>query len=539
MKPFRTIGAKVERWRPWFMALALTLAVIWPLESPAQVAAPALPPAASTEPTTPAAETNPTRYRLIERYSAETDPGAVKARELSQYRVACRDVLRVVTEKPQGTPDRREMIVQVIYSERPAAVNASGMVTDSIRRYEALRVSPMPADAKPSDPKPLDGLSIWYKTRLNAPGLIISLTPNHALSETEYSISRQLVYLPDLATVLPPLPTRVGERWRVPRTAARALFGDDPVAGEGLAATLVEVKPAASGTEMLAVIKVAGSAELGMARVEYTLNAQMIFTFAKPAADAPAPSPAAPASAAPTVDAVGAITELRLARGSTSLIPGGTGRLKSTVTWEMVLQRQTAPGASSAPILVPSPAPIPTEATTWLVYSDPKGRFHFRHPQDLLPQRGPALEEGLVQLFDDRMNNEEARTLTIRLQPKTGKPAEDKASLDPESHLKDLKDEWSKTRQKFKLDKTGWLAEADWSPNKMKVFRAEATVVPPATAAGKAEPPIFLDHYLVLFSQNESLAIDAMTGQAKPEPFRKQVEAILKSFQLGPFKPPA
>lgn len=540
MNPLRKTSASMKRLRPLMTSLALAMVIV--PASKGQVAAPTQPPATTNPVAAPGelgtsgtAEPDQTRYRFVERYTVESDPKAIKPGELSQYRVACRDVLRIVTEKPQGTPDRKEMTVQVIYSERPAAVNASGMVTDSIRRYETLKISPLPPDARPGDARPLDGLTIWYKTRPNTPGLILSLSPNHPLSEVEYSITKQLVYLPDLSTLLLTTPKRIGERWRVERTAARTLFGEDPIAGEGLAATLAEIKPAANGTDMVAVINVTGSAELGLSRVDNSLNAQVSFTFAKPAMAGPAP---ATASATPSVDAPGAITEVRLARSSTSQAPGGNGRLKSAFTWELTLQRQTAPGATSAPIPMPSKeAQIATQANTWLVYNDPKGRFHFRHPQDLLPQRGPALEEGLVQLFDQRMINEEVRSLTIRLQPKTGKPAEDKAILDPDAHVKELKDEWARTKQKFTIDKQGLLPKADWAPNKMDVFRVEATVRPPSGRDGKVEPPIFLDHYLVKFTQNESLAIDAMTGQAKPEPFRKDVEEILKTFQLGPYKP--
>ena len=540
MNLLRKTSASVKRLRLLMTALGLALVIV--PASKGQVAGATQPPATANPDaasgelgTAGTAESDQTRYRFVERYTVEADPKAIKPGELSQYRVACRDVLRIVTEKPQGTPDRKEMTVQVIYSERPAEVNTSGMVTDSIRRYETLKIAPLPSDAKPGDSRPLDGLTTWYKTRPNTPGLILSMSPNHPLSEVEYSITRQLVYLPDLSTMLLTTPKRIGERWRVERTAARVLFGEDPVAGEGLTATLAEIKPAANGTDMVALIKVTGSAELGLSRVDNALNAQVSFTFAKPA-----PSQTAPAkpSATPSVDALGAITEVRLARSSTSQAPGGNGRLKSAFTWELTLQRQTVPGATSAPIPMPSKeAQIATEANTWLVYNDPKGRFHFRHPQDLLPMRGPALEEGLVQLFDQRMLNDEIRSLTIRLQPKTGKPAEDKASLDPDAHVKELKDEWARTKQKFTIDKQGILPKAEWAPNKMDVFRVEATVKPPVGRDGKVEPPIFLDHYLVKFTRNESLAIDAMTGQTKPEPFRKDVEKILKTFQLGPYKP--
>ena len=38
------------------------------------------------------------------------------------------------------------------------------------------------------------------------------------------------------------------------------------------------------------------------------------------------------------------------------------------------------------PLAIPKPTPVATPENSWLTYADPKGRFHFRHPQGFEPQ---------------------------------------------------------------------------------------------------------------------------------------------------------
>lgn len=474
-----------------------------------------------------------TRYRFVERYAPES-PNGGSAGEIGQYRVANRDVLRVETEKDQGAPDRKETTVQVIYTERPAAVNSSGTVTGMVRRYDAYRVTP-PLDTKPSVKPPLQGLSVWVQPRPGATPQILTLTEKHPLTETEFTIStRYLMGMPDLAGVLPALPSRVGDRWAVPRAAAQALLGDRPMQQpRALVAELVDVRRAPDRPEMVAVIKVTGNAKLPPNGSDTALNAQVLFKFAPPAPVLPPGAGAADTPAPPsTVDARGAITDVRLARTSTSAVTGGNGRLRRTLTWELTLQRDlTRPGA---PLAVPPRAPAMTPANSWLTYDDPQGRFHLRHPQDMHPkvEAGPD-SDGSLQLLDEHAGTLEGRVVTIVLQNKTGDPQKDRDNRDPDFHKKDLNDNWTRNRRDVLHGPSGWLPEADWSPFKMKVYRIEAAEKPSDPSA-RDVPRIFLDHYLILFTRDESLAVDAITGQDPPLPFRKQVEEILKTFALGP-----
>ena len=205
-----------------------------------------------------------------------------------------------------------------------------------------------------------------------------------------------------------------------------------------------------------------------------------------------------------------------------------------TMTWELTLQRMTwSAGRRGDPRAEQGPG-RPDDANSWLTFDDPLGRFHFRHPQDMHPQNDPLLRVRRTSSCSSTTGAgaTEGRVLTITLQPKTGKAEEDRKSRDPEFHKKDLNDNWARNRRDVLHGPAGWLPEADWAPYKMKVYRIEAAEKPSGTAA-RDVPRIFLDRYLVLFSRNESLVVDAMTGQDPPVAFRKQVEEILKTFALS------
>jgi hypothetical protein len=286
----------------------------------------------------------------------------------------------------------------------------------------------------------------------------------------------------------------------------------------------VEVHPSADGKELEAVISVSGRAFLPKLG-DTLLNARILFQFSPPAD-----------LTATTVDAKGSIREVRLARTSTSSVPGPNVRLKSRLTWELILQRRTPPPDVALPA-VPAKTPEPTVANSWLTFEDPKGRFHFRHPQEFLPQNLPMLEQDdMIQLADAQAGTDEGRIITLKLQPKTGNVEEDHKNLDPESHLKDLKDEWNRSHQDVHVDTPGWLPEADWKPLGMKVYRIQAALTPKEPE--RRNQRIYLDHYLVQFTRNESLVVDAMTGLDDPRAFRKQVEDILKTFKLSPVNAP-
>ena len=475
-----------------------------------------------------------TRFRFIERYA--TEASEPQPRQIGQYRVASRDVMEEMKEKPQGAPDRQEMTIQDIYNERAAAVSSSGGVTDTVRGYEAFRVSPVP-EGWPVSKKPLDGLTIWYKPRPAGQPLIMSLTPNRLLTGAEYEFSAKVMFLPDLTGALPALPSRIGDRWRLPKSAASTLLAARPIDGDPLVGTLLEVRKAATGTDLVAVVGVTGRGLMLPLGSETILNARLVFTFAPPPG-APDGNTGPVASSDGVMDARGAITEVRLARSSTAAVPGSNGRLRRILNWQVILHRQLIPPAGTEPLVVPTPPPVATPENSWLSFSDRKGRFHFRHPQELLAQRNPFLEaENTLQLSDSSLNATDGRIVKIKLLGKVGSAEDDKTPRDPDSLVKALNEEWAKNKQDVLPGAKGWLPEADWAPFKMKVFRYQAALKP-GGAAGKDVPRIYLDRYLIQLTQNQSFLIDSMTGQDPPQPFRKLVEDLIKTIQLGAVSAP-
>ncbi len=457
-----------------------------------------------------------TRYRFIERY-APTEDGA-KPEVITQYRVAIRETIKTSVDNPQGTPQRNETTLQTISSERASQFSGTGAVTAVVRRYEAFRVTPVPSGGRL-----LEGLTLWYRPRAGQAPQILNLTEKATLRDLEYNVAARQVYLPDLTAVLPALPSRVGERWKVPLTAAQAMLGERPTRGEPLMATLQEVKPGAKGPMWVALIGVTGRAYLQGG--ETLVNARIRFEFAPPtAADA---GPDRARGEAGTVDARGAITEIRLALATTVGLAAPDDRLRRTQTRELVLERQR--GTGGPPLAIPEPAPTPTEENSWLTYDDPKGRFHFRHPQDFRPApRAGADAVDLVQFRPEGLG-----VVTLQMQVKGDDPAADRQNLDPETHRTRLNAEWAAGRLDVKRGPVGWLPEADWAESQLKVYRIEAVLKPPADDAAGRQSRSF-DYYLVLTRRAESLTVAATTVQDPSLGFRDQVEAILKTYKLGP-----
>ena len=286
---------------------------------------------------------------------------------------------------------------------------------------------------------------------------------------------------------------------------------------------------------MVAVIRVTGDAKLPPNGSDTLINAQVLFRFSP--RRSPRPPPTARRPAADDVDARGAITEVRVARTSSSAVPGGNGRLRRTLTWELTLQRDLA--ERRRPDRRPPPAPAADPGQLVADLRRPQGPVPLPPPARDAPQDRPRPRQRREPPAPRRAAGTlEGRVITFVLQDKTGDPEKDRNIRDPEFHKKDLNENWARNRRDVLHGPSGWLPEADWTPYRMKVYRIEAAEKP-SGAAARDVPRIFLDHYLILFSQNESLAVDAITGQDPPTPFRKQVEEILKTFSLGPSGGPA
>jgi hypothetical protein len=224
-----------------------------------------------------------------------------------------------------------------------------------------------------------------------------------------------------------------------------------------------------------------------------------------------------------------------MAQTATYPIPESENRLKETTTFELHLERRRQPttpnaavGAKDAPLPVPETAPTANEDNNWLVYDDPQGQFHFRHPQDLRlePRLG---DPNVVGLVDQQLRG--SYSLVIHLLPKEANPERDRQSRDPDFHRRELYSLWEKQHREVVKGPTGWLPEADWIPLKRKVYRIEAATQ--QAGGGANTPRIYCDYYLILFTTNQAMVVRAMTVEDHLK-FRDQTEAVIKSFQFGP-----
>jgi hypothetical protein len=465
-----------------------------------------------------------TRFRFVERYGTADERSRLDL--LGQYRVAIRDTVKVTTEVAQGTPERTEVTEQTIFAERPAEVSSSGSVVAAVRHYEAYRITPKDPGTKPSRRAPVEGLTLWYQPKEGASPELLSLTEGRGLREEEYRIVARQLFLPDLAAVLPALPSRVGDRWAITAAGARALLGQPPFRGsQPLAGELLEVRQSAQGPDWEAIVGVKGKVVLPGG--ETALNARLTFAF--PPAARPEPAAGKSAGEPAEVEARGAVTQLRMATSSTGLAEPNS-RLRKFIVRELVVGRQLDnPGT---PLAIPKPAPTPTEANSWLTYDDPEGKYHFRYPQEFHHARRPEPES--VELYRPRAPVYDAVELMRNLT--TGDPAADRRNRDPEFHYEVLKERWAQSRMQVIRGPRGWLPEADWAPLKRKVYRIETALRPPKS---KGDLRIHNDLYLVQFGRDESLSVITDTSQEPPTAFRKEIEAIIRSFDFGPSDAPA
>ena len=96
------------------------------------------------------------------------------------------------------------------------------------------------------------------------------------------------------------------------------------------------------------------------------------------------------------VTGAGRVTYAALSHAAARTAPGADGRLKTTITSELILERRPlaslarANAPQPAPLTLPETPPTQTEANSWLTYVDPEGRFDFRHPQEFRACTRPA-----------------------------------------------------------------------------------------------------------------------------------------------------
>ena len=80
-----------------------------------------------------------TRFRFTEHYT--TADTKSRPSDIGTYQVGAKVIHRIVTEQEQGASERFEGTTSIVFTERPTVINISGLVTDTVRRYERFEVS--------------------------------------------------------------------------------------------------------------------------------------------------------------------------------------------------------------------------------------------------------------------------------------------------------------------------------------------------------------------------------------------------------------
>ena len=165
-------------------------------------------------------------------------------------------------EKPQGAPDRAEISRQTIYTERPSRSASSARLTSAVRRYDRFSLKD-PGSDRVYNPPLFKGVTVWIKRQAALKPQVLSLTADRPLRKFEFSGLTKQVIVPQLVALLPRMPMRVGDSWSIERPVARFLVSELPdEADYELTGKLVEVRKAASGPGLTAIIGVSGQMNL-------------------------------------------------------------------------------------------------------------------------------------------------------------------------------------------------------------------------------------------------------------------------------------
>jgi len=503
------------------------------------------PPDAQKESAPASSEALSAKYLFRETYSSNEVPE--KRYVVTQYRVGVVETQKWVGDNPKGAPDVSQWTRTTVYTERAAQVSRLGDMTDAVRHYDTVRTEGMPPPLHPPVPPFLQGLKIWYHRLPGEPPQILNLSGDRRLRESEYDAIGQEVFVPSLIAFLLGTPRRVGDTWEIPPKVVKLMWRETPSANDyEMTGSLIEVNKTASGTSLTAVIGVSGRFTLRDGPSAF--NARIYFTFEPtPAVSPPDASPKAAESGTRTgagkrddgiIDARGSISHVLMAQRVDSLRPDSDDRLKQSLTHQLELWRKPLAVTTDAPagglnlsLSLPAPPPTADEANSWLLYDDPKGRFHLRHPQEL--QLSPRMIDPNILELVDRHLETGNDVFIVRLAPGAEDPQSDRLFRDVKQLERETDAFWAKGKVDIVRGPAGWLPEKDWEP--LRVYRKELGVKAEGTdEKRKSVERIYVDYYLVLSKSNECVHVQSMTRRDDHVAFRTQAERMIKSFQFGP-----
>jgi hypothetical protein len=465
------------------------------------------------------------RYRFIEHYAK--DEAKASRGMIGQYQVRIWEELTDTIDSPEGASKPADVTRETIYNELPAEVNGLGTVNATIRNYSKYEVRPDDV-VRNLGPRPLNGLTIWYLPQPGGQPLVMSLMGDRPLREREYDVISRQLFLPQMHLLLPGSPVRVGDSWRVGHKAVQAMLGESDLKGDQFTAKFRELRRSKDGKTTFAVFSVSGRVmnKLG----DTLISEQIVFTFptpvppvAKPTDDLIPGTPAVPARAEGTpIEAKGAITEIRMGRSASGVLPAGPNKGKTFHAGQkLILERRLAELVPDYVKLKLLDRPPENSVTSWLAYEDPQNHFSFTHPQDLLP---PDRYQFVGDLGPDTAilvkTRPDGRDLVrIEFLPR---------ELTPESLKEILGAQWKQMQVEVLPGNEGWLTESEWP--KMKVYHIEAALK--STSRGPRSTRMHYDAYVVQLDKNASFSVIATTTRDSVEKFRGEVERMIKTFRV-------
>jgi hypothetical protein len=463
-----------------------------------------------------------TRFRFSERYTTASEPS--DDGPIGQYRVGFKDLVTRLpaaselgdnkqTAKEPPSPIKTQ---HLIVTERPAEVNSLGQVKSLLRLYEHVRISDETKQSTGA-PESIEGLKICYRALTGEFPQIISLDDQRALRYEDYWLAARQIYVPDLASVLPSMPVRIGDTWPLTKMGMRVLVGVDQVLQGNMEGKFLDLRATTDGRKKIAVMEIGGRilAQRGALTYDEAVKAEIHFAFSAKLME----EALANAREEAIVEARGALVRWSVGM---SITARGPDKKEVRMKGERVMERQL----DNVGDLLAGPHPLPKmePANSWLTHTDPKQRFYFQHPQDLctpVDVNLPGAKGGpdKLELIHWRPGY---RVDQVTLEVAPGKQRE------PEEVKKRVLGEFKENKIEFLEGSAVWLPETEW--HDAKTFRFEAAIMGRGRSA-RGIDRLHLDCYVRLFQGKGTLIVTAITPQDPPIRFRKDTEAMLKTFR--------
>lgn len=490
---------------------------------------------------------------------------------VGRSRVGVRREVRAADERAQAAPDVSTEKEVLIYDEQPFEVDFNGRVTSIIRRYEKFDSGASRTEdrlkVRDQNP-PLAGLAVYIKFAGSPtqPPEIVSLSPDRTITQFEYNMIIEDLYMPLLYGVLPQRRVTAGEEWAISDAAGMMLCGEiDPPDLEDKHAddTKKAAKPgsrrgeedpkgadAGKGSQPrrpptperrqagafrgsfkrvdarkakpVAHFEIKGVVDVGEGeRME--VAAEILFQFTpqpilKPAADG------ALQRDNQALKCPGAITEIRLRKKRTLTTPGS--RMRRFLTWDYILERRLNDPNVSLPSLDAPPKSSPENS--WIALSDARDQYRLTHSQQFrlstIDPETPSVSFFHFPLIGKRLGLV-PDTLGLRLSHESLRPGDLQTSLE-RSWTNDF--HWQVNASELEQ-----LPEAEW-PGR-QVYRFEAILRPTANGPLVGGPrQLFHIGYVIQFAQAATLVVEVISPNNSLPALRSEVEEMLKTFSLGP-----